>query len=516
MSIPTPRELGFPKKFDSWRPAQLEAIRLMLTSTKRVKAIEAPTGSGKTAIYVAYALITKQPTCFVTESLGLMQQLMDDFSCVGMTDLKGRRRYPCDLKPGYTCEEGIAARCPRRGSVACPLSAAEFKAGTSLLVSTNYDKWTSARKFGQGMQHFTQVVFDEGHLAGDALGRAMQVILYEKEIGELLGMDFPRKTDEMVDWRGWAATARMEAEERTGVAKAQVAGPDPKAQWVRKLNHLRNLSKRLATISTCQPQHWVVDQIEKGYQFDPVRVGRYGESALLLRIPSIVVTSATLRPKSLFEIGISRESTDYWDFPSDFNPKDCPIYYVPTMRVDKNNPDLTMLWARHDQIAARRTDRKGITHTISYARASDIQQKSRFAHAMILNERGEPSTDTVEHFKQSGPGTILVSPSVGAGFDFPGRDCEWQFICKIPFPDSRSKIVRARQEDDKEWGPSRAAMKLQQIFGRGARFKGDRCENVIGDMHVEWFIPRYRHLFSKSFHAFFKRVEVLPQPPPKL
>ena len=40
-------------------------------------------------------------------------------------------------------------------------------------------------------------------------------------------------------------------------------------------------------------------------------------------------------------------------------------------------------------------------------------------------------------------GTVLVSPSVSTGYDFPGRECEWQFICKVPFPDGRAKIQQA-------------------------------------------------------------------------
>jgi Rad3-related DNA helicase len=513
--IPSPRELGFPEKFDAWRPAQLDALRQLLTSTKRVKAPEASTGFGKTAVYMAYAIITRRPTCFVTESLGLMDQLMEDFKGVGLVDLRGKRRYPCDLKPDYTCEEGQASRCPKAGTSSCPLSCAEFKAATSPLVVTNYDKWTSARKFGTGMQHFQQVVFDEGHLAVEALGRAMQVVLGDKEMEEI-GVDFLDSDDEMVDWKKWASVARAVAEQQLKRAKELVSRHDPKPAWVKKYNHLRNLYRRLCTLASCQPQYWVVDRIDKGYQFDPVRVGRYAESALLLRVPSVVITSATMRPKTLFELGISKDHFDYWEYGSDFSPADCPVYYIPTMKVDKNHPDLTMLWIKHDQIAARRTDRKGIVHTVSFLRADDIRRYSRFSENMLLNARGEASADTVELFKTMRPGTILVSPSVGAGYDFPGKDCEWQFVCKIPFPDSRSKIVRARQEDDKEWGPSRAAQKLSQICGRGARYRGDRCETFIGDMNLDWFLPRYSHLFPRSFHKFFRRIETLPPPPSRL
>lgn len=443
---------------------------------------------------------------------------MADFECIGLVDIRGRRNYSCDLKPDYTCEDGYAARCPHKGSILCPASQAEMRAACSPLVVTNYDKWTSAKKFGQGMEHFNQVVFDEGHQAPDAIARAMQVVLGDREIEDLLGLDFPspREALEFVNWKPWAAEARGLAEEMMVEARKLLQDPNPKSAWIKEYLHLRNLTKRLATIATANANNWVVDEVEKGYQFDPVRVGRYAEATLLLGVPSVLVVSATLRPKTLYMLGVATNNFDFQEFDSDFDPKRCPIYYVPTMRVDSRAGDLAMLWIRLDQIAARRTDRKGIVHTISYARRDEILARSRFAGAMLINPKGEASTGIMNEFKDAPPGTILVSPSVGAGFDFPMQECEWQFVCKIPFPDSRSKIVKARQEDDKEYGPYQAMNKLVQIFGRGMRSKADQCENFIGDSHLDWFLPKYSHLAPKSFKGFFRRVEVLPQPPAKL
>lgn len=516
ITIPSPAELGLPEKFWKLRDQQVEALLWLLGSTKRVKAFCGPTGFGKTLVYILYALITKLPTCFVTDNRGLQDQLMEDFSCIGLVDIRGRRNYPCDLKPDYTCEDGYASRCPYKGTIGCPSSQAEMRAATSLLVVTNYDKWTSAKKYGQGMQHFKQVVFDEGHRAPAALERAMQVIVSHKEIDEILGMDTPSGAaiDEFVNWKPWAAEARQVAQEAMEAAQQRLKdSADPKQAWIRTYLHLRNLTKRLATLSTANPNNWISDSIEKGFQFDPVRAGRYGESTLLLNVPSIVIVSATLRPKSLYQLGLGRDTFDYREFESDFDPTRCPIYYVPTMRVDNRARDLSQLWIRLDQIAAKRTDRKGIVHTISYARREEILSASRFAPSMLVNAKGDPASWMVEDFKQRQAGAILVSPSVGEGYDFPGDQCRWQFVCKIPFPDGRNRIIRARSEDDREYGAFIAINKLVQIFGRIMRSKQDWGENFIGDDHLEWFLPRYGHLAPKSFHMFYKRVSVLPQPP---
>jgi Rad3-related DNA helicase len=516
IKIPSPSELGM--HIPSWRSGQEEAINVIITSEKRVTALCAPTGFGKSPVAVAAAILSGVPTCIVTSTRGLQDQYLRDFAHLGMVDIRGRRNYNCNLKPNYTCEEGQAARCPYKGTVACRCSQAEMRAAASSLVVTNYAKWCAARRFGQGMDHFKQVIFDEGHEAPSALANAMQVILYTKEIEETLKLKFPVGLDseDFSIWKRWCSGARIAANDAMIAAQARITGiPDPKPAWVRHFTHMRNLCRRLATLSTAAAKEWIVEQVEQGYQFDPIRPGRYGELALLLKVPRIIFVSATLRPKTLYMVGVSRADSEFKEFDSDFDPKRCPIYYIPTQRVDKRNPDNSLLWARLDQIAATRRDRKGIIHTVSYARRDEITTTSRFSSDMLINPKGEPPTEMITAFKAAPPGTILVSPTVGTGYDFPGRDCEWQFLCKIPF-EPPSKIVKAREADDPEYRPYKSMQALVQTFGRGMRSKSDRCENFIGDDHMEWFRPRYAHLAPRSFHGFYRTVNTLPAAPEKL
>lgn len=440
-----------------------------------------------------------------------------DYSSIGMVDIRGRSNYRCAMREDFSCREGHASMCPYKGTVGCPSSQAEMRAATSSLVVTNYDKWTSSRKYGMGMSHFEQVIFDEGHDAPDALARAMQIYLSADDIEKSLELDYPIDVSVFGCWRIWATNAHQVANERLKEQYEKITEvSDPKPSWIRQYYHLRDMVRRLSVLSTARSEDWVVDEVDNGFQFDPIRPARYSEAMLLLRVPRIIVVSATLRPKTLYMLGIGKTNFDFVEFSSDFDPKRCPIYWVPTMRVDSKANDLSMLWMRLDQIAARRRDRKGIIHTISYARRDEIISRSRFAHNMMVNTKGEPPTSMVDQFKRSAPGTILVSPSVGTGYDFPGKDCEWQFLCKIPFPDGRSKIIKARQEEDKEYGAYIAMQTMVQSFGRGMRSKEDHCENFIGDDHMSWFLPRYGHLAPKSFHGFYKKVDILPQPPEKL
>jgi Rad3-related DNA helicase len=495
----------------------VKALQFLGSSQKRVKALVAPTGSGKSAIAVGHILMSGLPTAIVTASRALQVQYAEQFEELGATVLFGRRNYPCHFRPGeYTCEEGYTGNCPFKGTIQCPSSQAEMRAATSSIVITNYDKWTASKKYGTGMSHFQQVIFDEAHEAPEAISRAMQVVLNHREIEEVLKINFPVETEDFQVWKAWAVEAKAEAQGRLKLAADRLRGGDPKPTWVKHYNHMRLLHRRLGIIATASPKDWVVDEIDKGFQFDPVRPGRYGESSLLLKIPSVIMMSATLRPKTLFMCGIGKDTFDLMELPSEFDPSRCPIYWIPTMRVDKRAESLAPLWLLFDQIAGRRRDRKGICHTISFARRDELMESSQFAASFIINERGEASTSAITAFRQSPVGTVLVSPSVGAGFDFPGRDCEWQFICKIPFPDGRSKIVKARQTEDKEYGPYLAMQKLVQMCGRGMRSEDDRCEVFLGDSHMEWFGPRYWHLAPQWFRSFFKVLKYPPSPPERL
>ncbi len=279
---------------------------------------------------------------------------------------------------------------------------------------------------------------------------------------------------------------------------------------------MTNLQQNLATIEAARAKDWIVEEVEEGFQFDPIRPAKYAELKLFCKIPRVVLTSATIRPKTLFMLGVGQDRFDFLEFPSDFDPARCPIYHIPTMRNDHSVSDFSMLYLKADQIVAKRRDRKGIIHTISWARKQEVLNCTQYSEQMISNLKGESVTKVIEDFRKSPAGTILVSPSVGTGYDFPGSDCEYQIILKVPFQDGRSKIVKARQEADKEYGPYQAMQSLVQMAGRGMRSRSDQCETFLLDDHAAWFIPKYASFAPKSFHQFFKTLGIIPKPPERL
>jgi Rad3-related DNA helicase len=464
---------------------------------------------------VGYALASKEPTLIITWTKGLMDQYMSMFSSIGMTELRGRDNYPCHMYEGrddYSCEDGYPARCPYRGTVGCPYSLAEIKMATSRLGVTNYAKWTSAGRLNPALGHFTQVVFDEGHHMPEAVANAMQVVLQARKIEEILGIDFPRGMDreDLSHWKAWATEATGPVEQAMLQELDKVTGnPDPKLAWIRHYVYLRNLLRKLTTLRTLKPSAWIVEETDYGFVFDVISPGRYGESSLLLGVNSVIAMSATLRPKTLHLSGI--QDFLFEEFPSDFDPRRSPVYYIPTVRVDARAKDLSELWVRMDQFMARWQNHKGIIDPVSFDRQKTILEQSRFRQFMIVNQRGSSITKAVERYRRAKPGAILVSPSIPEGFDFPDAECRWQIMAKIPF-EPLTKIVKARQDADREYRGHQALQHIIQFFGRGVRSKGDWRVGAIFDRHLDWFWAQHKHLAPEWFHSFFQASYTIPAP----
>lgn len=511
---PKPSDLKFPEKFTEWRNNQQDFIYTMVRSGTRVVLPCAPTGFGKSPAYVAGAITSGGRTCFVTRTKGLQDQLMGDFAGVGLVDIRGKANYQCCARPGWTCQDGHAGGCAAKGTVACSYTRAYNRAVTSPLVTTSYKFWVAIHKYGIGMGKFDRVVFDEAHHAPQELADAVQVKLSFNEIQDILGLDFPGGADG-ARWKEWAGGARAVATAACLRMQRQIdqARADAKISWIREYHHLRHLTQKLATVALMRANDWVWEEQEWGWQFDPVRFGRYAERFLLLGVPKIIMVSATVRPKTAYMLGIGNDSLTFRDYPSVWDPRRSPLIHVPTMRVDYRNPDHRPLVFRIDQILQNRLNIKGTIHVTSFKYRDEIVCQSEFRRLLQSHWNGDPVAAAVERFKTSAAPAFLVSPSISTGYDFMGPLCRLQILTKIPFPPNHSKVAKAREEMDPDLGPYEAAQGIGQAVGRGDRSPEDWCENLILDDHWrDWFYRRYAHFVPKAVQQRVVWADRIPQP----
>lgn len=528
--LPPPFALGLPDQFEDWRQHQPDAIWRAIESEERFAALVLPTGAGKSLTTMSIPMITGWRTAFLTSTKNLQLQYSRDFQSIGLTDIRGQQNYRCvafdDEHLSYkdesgrwqSCEEGPChtglgcSRKPTRDDPdahGCDYYDALASARKAKLVISNYKLWLTQWQYGMGLGRFDCLVLDEAHNAPEELASFLSTPLLHRDLMSNAIEPPPEQTDLDI-WARWAkATASMLAR------KLDEWKPRNRLE-MSKYRGAKRLMRKLETLALMKHDSWVLTLADDGWHFDPVWVSAHRET-LCQMIPKIILTSATFTRKTAEMLGIENDKLAWHETPSDFPVSRRPVYYVPTVRLDYRADDYTLReWiSRIDQILRARQDRKGIVHTVSYKRRNEIIQRSEFAHRMITHDSGN-SAAAIEKFRSAGPGAILISPSMTTGYDFPMEAAEFQILTKLPFPDTRSPVVRARLGIDPDYANYIMAQELVQAVGRGMRSRDDQCENFIVDDNFKWARKKCAHLFPQWFMESIIWANNLPSPLPKL
>lgn len=516
-----------PPKFTSWRGDQPRAIITTIDSARRFVAQAAPTGFGKSLMYVAIAQLTGLRTCILTSTKGLQEQLITDFNGDGidrLVDIRGQNAYRCirardfDFPEHTTCDFAPchAGRACSIKDGGCLYFDQYRKASVAGVVISNYSYWLHINKYGKGLGEFDLLVLDEAHDAPDTLAEFMSV---EIDPGDLPGtMRMMDPGADIHQWKEWAhynlaqctarheqLVGRMRSIERADTAMIREAG-----KLKRLIGKLENL--REAT------DDWVIEKVDKrptGYvmRFDPIWPWKSAEKYLFRGIKKVMLVSATLRTKTCDLLGIDSKDLEFYEYNSNFPVARRPVIHVPTVQMNHRiTPEGTKTWlTRIDQIIGTRLDRKGIIHTVSFARAKSILENSEYSAHMLLNETKNTKW-IVERFKRAKAPCILVSPSITTGYDFPYDECRYQIIGKLPFPDNRAKVIKARMENDKDYSNYMTMQVLIQEAGRGMRAEDDLCETIVIDDNLLWFMQTNKHFAPKWFRDALVWASYNPPP----
>jgi len=325
----------------------------------------------------------------------------------------------------------------------------------------------------------------------------------------------------MSDWRAWASVSLSRALAiiagiEMSLERDKADGDMPDRAAVREMRTLRNVAGRLEVIVRAEGD-WVPEFSKGTLRLDPKWATPYAERYLFLGTPKVVLTSATIREKTMELIGVSAGECVFREYPSTFPVSRRPVVMVPTVRVNHRTTEGEMkLWlSRIDQIIRGRRDRNGLVHTVSYARRNLVMGSSEHQDIMWSHDTRN-TRSTVERFKRANPPAVLVSPSIVTGWDFPYTTAEYQIIGKIGFPDTRPAVMQARHEEDREYIHYEAMQALVQACGRIDRAEDDQGETLVIDDNAKWFVPAYRKFAPEWFWDAWRWSNTIPRPLEKL
>jgi Rad3-related DNA helicase len=263
--------------------------------------------------------------------------------------------------------------------------------------------------------------------------------------------------------------------------------------------------------------NWVCNVTPFEIQFAPIWVRDKCQSILFKNSKKVILTSASVNYKTAEMLGIKENDCLTDEYPHTFPVETRMIYLIQGGRMNAKADGETLIeWLKSaDSIIRNRLDRKGIFHTTAYHRREYVITHSQFLHYMMTHNRNDV-VETVGKFRESAPPKVLVSPSVTTGWDFPYEECEYQILGKVPYPDTRNVITKARNDADKEYAPYIAMQQIIQACGRGCRATDDHCENFIIDDNINWFLKRYRKFAPKWFLESITSRIFPPEPPPSI
>ena len=493
----TPVELGFdPAQLPTWRPYQRQTVqKIHDAAADAVLIVNAPTGSGKSALALASARMRYGSTTVLTHQKALQLQYMEHRLKEPLRLATGRDNHPCVLEDqpvGLTAahapcvtEDFACAymRATNPMDIVCPYFKQKGLAEIAPIRILNYPYYFLQAK--QGKFRSGLLVCDEGHRLDKALLQAESVRFSQLQLDNLRDADlslpktlkdgaFLTDVPAMVAWvfkaKGHAMTQRASIYNSTAVREKW------RILWL-ALDQLESLIHLHATVMWReQTRTWV-----------PILSSEIASNILTppedAPIQKLVVMSATVFDPAYIaaRLGRPRHQATYIEVPSNF-PVDRRLIYVrpvERMNVTTSRDPLTLRTMADtiDNIVEQFDGRKGMIHCGSFALGKELAVRSRYRERMILAVPGDPRVD---EFRSSQEG-IYVSPSAYEGYDFKDGLCRFNIVAKISWPNRGDPVVAAQLNRIPGFNEYEAASALIQAAGRGMRHAGDWCTTFVLD-----------------------------------
>lgn len=444
----TPREVG-----------QAPVLDELYSSFKDNKlfVISAPTGIGKSKIAECIS------------NFALSQGLTSTICVPNNILLDQYNRGVEDINDFFTFRDGMAMR-------GLSIEDKKLHMRTVDKKLLNYISTLSYRAYSDVM------IFDEAHLLTQWLNEDGGAFLWGHQwnIAPYPNRDTPHYTiiRNMFDFITWAGHGKHDAKIQK-VLKLLSRNPDDFIfGWEEAMyrNEVRwKLSIRMLTPRSRPPILWPFSRVKK-----------------------IVLMSATINNKDVYDLGLERLRTKYIHGESSIPIRNRPIYYNPIYNRKLGIEDF--LDRLEMFLTLEKFNSRGLLHcTYSIANKIERHIKAQPERFPLLSKRmlfHKPyDKEKVLKFWLRSADRVLVGSGMVEGLDLVGDKCRWQMIINFLYPNLGQDAIRKRVELDQEWYSWQAIKGLIQAAGRVSRGADDFGETYILDNTFYRLYKQYEYLF---------------------
>ena len=250
----------------------------------------------------------------------------------------------------------------------------------------------------------------------------------------------------------------------------------------------------------------------------PINISNLLSEKLFDKVPSTILTSATLSVEGGFDYLIKRLGIPYartLNVASPFNFQEQALLYVPQHLPDPR--DANFLKAAAEEIVRILKHSRGRAFVLctSYQAMRNLHDKVTYEiDYPVLLQGTAPRNALLDEFKATPHAVLFATSSFWQGVDVQGDQLSCVIIDKLPFAVPSDPVVAARTdavrraggEPFREYQIPQAAIALKQGFGRLIRSRTDRGVLVLLDNRITR--QRYGQIFFDSLPDYAFTTEI--------
>lgn len=510
------------------RPSQVQVITEVekaYANGYRYVILEAPVGSGKSAIAITFARLFGN-SHIITPKKSLQNQYYSDFH-EHVVLMKGRAAYPCTFEESSgvynriitLIKEGQITAPDRNGkhcgnapclddksilkhctdTRGCPYHEAIQTAQTSDHIIHNLHSFIFQMAFAARFAERNIMIVDEAHEI-----ESMMREFISKKITlprALADTDLPngyQTVDEWCDWFNQDRFANLFSDAHTSPK-----GESDREKYRDRISNFKSYSetygKKFVVVKEIDPI-----QRRSKFTFIPENIGSAAHTLLFQFGRKVLLMSGTIYNKELFckNLNIKQDQTYFLRLDSSFPVQSRPIYLKQEYMVNTAHANWEANFPKLVDtikiLLAKFPDAKGLIHTPSYNASQQLYHAIKDKR-LVVHDRDNFLTK-LEKFFQTTDNKVFVSPTCQQGVDFKDDRARFQIIIRVPYLNTNDPFIQRKVETDFPWYNYQTLVLFGQQIGRINRSEQDFGITVLLDERFIKFISRNKRAIPSWVH----------------